>query len=170
MKKIFSIALLSLIFLAVSCADDSSTNNNDKVGVNPLTSAGLVCKVDGKEVKYATSYALSHTPVADYLTLTAPDATGIQLRTIPNAKGTYKHSDGSNAFRRFNVWFTYEGETYFADNDKGSATITITEVGEMASGGVYSGIVKASFSGVFVSATGNSINVTDGYLYSVSPK
>ena len=171
MKKIFVLTLLTFVFLVFSCADDSTTNNDDNEGNggnNPLTSAGLVCKVDGKELKFDESFAQSHNPVRDYLILTAPNAAGIQLRMIPNVKGTYKHNDGTNEFRRFNVWFPYEGETYYADNDKGSATITITEVGELTDEVVgYIGFIKASFSGVFVSETGNSINVTDGYAYSV---
>ena len=112
---------------------------------------------------------MSNTPVADYLTIASPDATALQLRTIPNAKGTYKHNDGDNEYRRYNVWFNFEGKRYDVNNSVGSSTVTITEVGVMpATGAYYDGFIKGSFSGTFVAEDNSQIVITNGFFYAES--
>lgn len=172
MKNLIKIILVLVTLALISCAEDSPTNddnngNGNGNGDNPLTESGLVYEVDGQQYKIEAAEVQSHNPVRDYLIIVAPSPLGIQLRMIPNEVGTYNHDDGDNEFRRYNVWFPHEGVTYYADNDKGSSTITLTEVGTMTedAGQSYNGSIKGSFSGVFVSNNGESIVVENGYFY-----
>lgn len=168
MKNRLSYLVVVLIALLLGCDSSTSSNEeeNDK-GNNPLTEAGLTYEVNGQTFNIEGAEVQSHNPVRDYLIIVAPSPLGIQLRMIPNKTGTYKHDDGDNEFRRFNVWFPHEGVTYYADNDKGSASITLTEIGTMTdqAGQTYNGSIKGSFSGTFVSDAGNSITVENGYFF-----
>ncbi|PKL78837.1 MAG: hypothetical protein CVV25_10025 [Ignavibacteriae bacterium HGW-Ignavibacteriae-4] len=134
-----------------------------------MTKEGIQYKIDGAPFTSIDCKILSHTPVRDYFTLVSPDATGIQLRQLPDSLGTYQNTVGENTFRRFNVWFVSGAKTYFADNDRGNAKITLTQVGKMGENGAYDGTVKGSFSGTFVADDKSEIVVTDGYFWAVQP-
>ncbi|MER3328590.1 MAG: hypothetical protein RIF34_03345 [Candidatus Kapaibacterium sp.] len=170
MKKILSVSMLLFILLLAGCGDDDSTNpTDDNNNNNPLTKEGMQYKIGGAPFTFAECKVLSHTPVRDYFTIVSPNSTGIQLRTLPDATGTYENTVGVNTFRRYNVWFVSGSKTYFADNDRGSSKITLTEVGKMGENGAYSGIIKGSFSGTFVADDKTEIVVTDGFFWAVQP-
>ncbi len=167
MKRVLSIVVLLFVLLLSSCSDNKSTDPSTET--NPLTKEGFQYKIAGESFTSMDCKVLSHTPVRDYFTVISPDATGIQLRTLPDATGTYENTVGENEYRRYNVWFKHGATTYFADNDRGIAKITLTEVGTMGEGGVYTGIVKGSFSGTFVANDKTEIVVTDGFFWAVQP-
>lgn len=167
MKKVLSISILLFALLIAGCSDDESTTPSDNK--NPLTKEGIQYKIGGAPFTSIDCKILSHTPVRDYFTVVSPNATGIQLRTLPDAVGTYENTVGDNEFRRYNVWFVSGAKTYYADNERGSSKITLTEVGKMGEGGVYTGTVKGSFSGTFVADDKSEIVVTDGYFWAVQP-
>ncbi|MCB0702473.1 MAG: hypothetical protein R2863_09795 [Candidatus Kapaibacterium sp.] len=170
MKRILSVTLLLLTLLFVSCSDDDTTNPSDDNNItNPLTKEGMQYKVDGAPFTQVDCKVLSHTPVRDYFTVVSPNSTGIQLRTLPDKTGTYENTVGDNLFRRYNVWFKHGSKMYYADNDRGNAKITLTEVGKMGENGTYNGIVKGYFSGTFVNEDKTEITVTDGYFWAVQP-
>lgn len=121
---------------------------------------GMTYVVDGVRYTNEVAPVLGETPVAGFMTITSPDSLGIQLRMLPNEVGTYKAGEGPSEYRLVDVWFPHEGVRYDANADKGSATITLTEVGTM--GWPYQGDVAGTFSGTFVDAIGNEIKVTDG--------
>lgn len=126
---------------------------------------GMSFKVDSELFVYDKAPLLAQTPVADFMTITAPDSTKIQLRMLPNEIGTYKAGEGPNSYRLVDVWFTFNGVRYVADKDKGDATIELTEVGTML-GSNYDGKVVGNFEGTFVSDSGESIIVKEGYFVS----
>ncbi len=167
MKKVLSISILFFVLLLASCSDDDSTNPSTEN--NPLTKEGFQYKIGGAPFVSIDCNVLSHTPVRDYFTIVSPNSTGIQLRTLPDEVGTYQNTVGDNEFRRFNVWFKSGAKTYYADNDRGNAKITLTEVGKMGENGAYNGVVKGSFSGTFVADDKTEIVVTDGYFWAVQP-
>ncbi len=170
MNKLISITILLFMLLLAGCSDDETTNPTDGGSTsNPLTKEGMQYKIDGAPFALVDCKILSHTPVRDYFTIVCPDATGIQLRTLPDETGTYENMVGDNLFRRFNVSFKQGSITYYADNDRGNAKITLTEVGKMGENGAYEGIVKGSFSGTFVAEDKSEIVVTDGYFWAVQP-
>lgn len=167
MKKVLSISILLFALLLAGCSDDESTNPT--TDNNPLTKEGMQYKIAGAPFVTIDCKVLSHTPVRDYFTLVSPDATGIQLLTLPDATGTYENTVGDNEFRRFNVWFKSGSKMYYADNERGNAKITLTQVGKMGENGTYEGIVKGSFSGTFVADDKTEIVVTDGFFWAVQP-
>lgn len=169
MRRVFSISLLLFALLLAGCSDDESTNPTDGGSTYPLTKEGFQYKIDGAPFVSIDCKVLSHTPVRDYFTIVSPTSTGIQLRTLPDKVGTYENTVGDNEFRRFNVWFVSGAKTYYADNDRGKAKITLTEVGTMGEGGTYTGVVKGSFSGTFVADDKTELVVTDGYFWAVQP-
>lgn len=122
---------------------------------------GLSYDVNGKTFTHESAPVLGQTPVADYMTITAPNSAGIQLRMLPNEVGTYKIGEGPSQWRLVDVWFPHEGKRYTAEKGKGSGTIKITKVGTMTMGG-YEGVVEGTFEGTFVAADGSEIKVTNG--------
>lgn len=170
MKKVLSITVLLFMLLLAGCSDDESTNPTDDSNKNnPLTKEGMQYKVDGAPFTFTECKVRSHDPVRDYMMIVAPNSTGIQLRTLPNETGTYENTVGDNLYRRYNVQFKHGSNMYYADNERGNAKITLTEVGKMGENGAYTGIVKGSFSGTFVAEDKTEITVTDGYFWAVQP-
>ena len=129
---------------------------------------GLTYVVNGQRFTNDVAPVLGETPVAGYMTITSPNSIGIQLRMLPNEKGTYKAGEGPSDYRLVDVWFPHEGTRYDASKDKGSATIVLTEVGTM--GWPYVGEVAGTFEGTFVSADGSKIIVTDGEFRGRAPQ
>ena len=176
MKKYLGVFLFLLLLAAIGCSESNSTNTENKLDDkgntnNPLTQEGFQYKVKGKSFSFDVCQVLIHTPVVDYLTIAAPGAVGIQLRTLPNEKGTYKNTVGDNPYRRYNVWFVHEGKRYNADNNRGNSSITFTEVGVMGEmGSVYTGQIKGYFSGTFIADDNTELVVTDGFFYTVAPR
>lgn len=167
MKKLLSISVLFFVMLLAGCSDDDATNPSKD---NPFTKEGIQYKLDGAVHTSIDCEILSHYPVRYYFTLVSPDSTGIQLRMLPDSLGTYENTVGDNEFRRFNVRFKSGSTMYYADNTRGTAKITLTQVGKMGENGAYDGIVKGSFSGTFVADDKTEIKVTEGFFYAVQPK
>lgn len=166
MKKILSISVLLFALLLAGCSDDDATN---PVNENPFTKEGIQYKIDGASFSSIDCNVLSHFPVRYYFTVVSPDSTGIQLLMLPDSLGTYENTVGENEYRRFNVRFKSGSTMYYADNERGKAKITLTQVGKMGENGAYDGIVKGSFSGTFVAEDKSEIVVTDGFFYAVQP-
>ena len=122
---------------------------------------GMSYVVDGETFSFDTAQVMAQTPVPEFHTIIAPDATGIQLRTLQNEVGTYTIGEGPSSYRVVNVWFTHEGVRYDADASKGSGTITLDSVGTV-NGADYEGAMTGTFEGTFVANDGSEIEVTDG--------
>ncbi len=170
MKKVLGISILLFMLILAGCSDDESTNPTDGGNSNnPFTKEGMQYKVGGSPFTFTECKVRSHDPVRDYMMIVAPNSTGIQLRTLPNATGTYENTVGDNLFRRYNVQFKHGSKLYYADNERGTAKITLTEVGQLGENYTYTGKVKGYFSGTFVADDKSEIVVTDGFFWAVQP-
>ena len=140
--------------------EDIQTPTSDK---STFDGVGMTYTIDGETYVHETAPLMPQTPVADFMTITAPDSIGVQLRMLPYEVGSYKAGEGPSQWRLVDVWFGHNGKRYIADGSRGSATITLTEV---VSAPNYEGQVKGTFSGTFVSEDGDSITVTNGKFVS----
>lgn len=135
----------------------------------PEGTAGASFKLDGQTYLYTVTGSLDYEDFKGMTALPAENTSpgspvGIQLNTLPARTGTFAcddKADGSNAYRKINVWFYWNGKYYTAGNranpDPGpagsSCSITITQAGSTLEG---------SFNGTFVNSSGESLVVTDG--------
>lgn len=127
---------------------------------NSFEGYGLSYEVDGITYAHDKAQVMAQTPVADYLTIISPDATKIQIRTLPNEKGKYTIGEGPD-YREVNVWFVHEGVRYDADQNKGSGIIKLDSIGTMDNTG-YIGDISGTFEGTFVASDGKEITVKNG--------
>lgn len=130
---------------------------------------GASFTIDDVDYRYSRAYAADYDGFQGMAALPAEAGSpgypiGIQIHTLPSTTGTYacdETADGSNPYRKVNIWFYWNGKYYTAGNranpDPGpagsSCSITLTSVGDTLAG---------SFSGTFVASDDSSVTVSNG--------
>ncbi|MCC2637373.1 MAG: hypothetical protein K0Q68_1092 [Moraxellaceae bacterium] len=138
-------------------------------GSLPEGEEGASFTIDDVDYRYTGAYANDYDGFQGMTALPAEAGSpgypiGIQIHTLPSTTGTYAcddEADGSNAYRKINMWFYWNGKYYTAGNRANpaagpagsSCSITLTSVGDTLAG---------SFSGTFVASDDSSITVSNG--------
>lgn len=137
---------------------------------------GAAFNVDGTDYRYTAAYDLSFETFKGMAAQPAQSASpgypiGIQIHTLPATPGTYAcdaPADGSNLYRKINIWFYWNGKYYTAGNRQwheagpagSSCSITLTQAGSTQEG---------SFSGTFKASDGSSVTVSNGAFRFIGP-
>lgn len=148
-------------------------------GTLPAGQAGASFVVDGVTYQYSNSMRNDYNEFPGVTVLpgetTSPgNPLGIQIHTLPTTPGAAicdQPADGSNQYRKTNVWFYWNGEWYYAGNRANPEPGPTGSSCSVNVGQVSSEIIEGSFSGTFVTADGSkSITVSNGlFRYLADP-
>jgi hypothetical protein len=141
------------------------------------TEAGMTVEFGGKIHRFPMAVSQAYETFAGVSASSMATPVGVQLHTLPNAKGTYPCGHGM-AYRNLNIWFLWLGKYYHA-GARSSATpngpagsscsVTIANVGALEGGG-YKGTLDGSWSGTLVTPDGSSkIEVTKAQFRLIAP-